>query len=462
MEEPQFIKCEPTADSEESSNFEPNVEFQAEETVNVKVEPDITFVNLKAEDECTEFDGVHDIHEIQGEKEDVGNGDYDASSVLSNEMLPSTFHDNIHNESVTFGIDAGETKDASSSFEPGILNSKAAKRGHLICTICSRGFNRPSNLNAHMLTHSAEKPYSCSICCKGFTRPGRLTAHMLTHTNDLETLQATKPYPCTVCHKRFPHPCHLKKHMLSHTGERPYACTRCNRRFALSGNLKAHMLIHSGVRRHACTICGKAFVRKTHYNEHLLIHTSVKYPCKTCGKLFVRREDTDKNTSPDDEESSKSCPACRKVIVLFQPQISTSPEFVAKKPFICKTCNEEFNSQEDLKEHSTTHTETRTFCCSVCNMSFSTRSILYMHMIVHSDDKPFQCKTCNKSFARRGDLKKHIFTHSGLRPYTCTLCNKTFARRWDLKKHAILHAMENQDLDVKPTEFINVGEAEQL
>ena len=60
-----------------------------------------------------------------------------------------------------------------------------------ICTVCDKGFLRPSSLRTHSLTHSGEKPHSCPVVgCdrhgegKGFSVRSNMTRHVRTRHRD--------------------------------------------------------------------------------------------------------------------------------------------------------------------------------------------------------------------------------------------------------------------------------------
>jgi len=113
-------------------------------------------------------------------------------------------------------------------------------RGY-ICQYCDRRLRNLSELEAHVRTHTGEKPLRCMYCSKAFAHCSNLRAHERTHRGE-------KPYVCTFkgCGRCYAHPSSLKEHRRSHTGERPYACPApdCGRTFTGLSNYRRHRRLH--------------------------------------------------------------------------------------------------------------------------------------------------------------------------------------------------------------------------
>ncbi|XP_066995500.2 zinc finger protein 367 [Anabrus simplex] len=81
------------------------------------------------------------------------------------------------------------------------------------CRYCKRVFPREKSLQAHLRTHTGERPYTCDYpgCSKAFTQSGQLKTHQRLHTGE-------KPFICSEsgCSMRFTH---ANRHCPDH----PYA-----------------------------------------------------------------------------------------------------------------------------------------------------------------------------------------------------------------------------------------------
>jgi len=68
---------------------------------------------------------------------------------------------------------------------------------------------------------------------------------------------------CEVCNRVFPREKSLQAHLRTHTGERPYKCDfgDCGRAFAQSGQLRTHQRLHTGEKPFICAQNGIEFIQ---------------------------------------------------------------------------------------------------------------------------------------------------------------------------------------------------------
>ena len=114
------------------------------------------------------------------------------------------------------------------------------------CGECGKKFKLKLQLNAHMKTHSGEKPekrFECSWpgCPYKCARRSHLDVHMHVHTGE-------RNFPCDwpQCGKSFKVKQKLIEHMRIHNNIRPYVChwPGCHYRCYTSSNLKLHLKVH--------------------------------------------------------------------------------------------------------------------------------------------------------------------------------------------------------------------------
>lgn len=76
--------------------------------------------------------------------------------------------------------------------QAGVARRRKAKRDH-ICPTCSSDFERPSNLAAHVRTHTGERPFPCEVCHKGFQTASNRSRHMKLHRPDSKSKFSVRP-----------------------------------------------------------------------------------------------------------------------------------------------------------------------------------------------------------------------------------------------------------------------------
>lgn len=118
-----------------------------------------------------------------------------------------------------------------------IMNVWRANQKLFICSVCSKGFPRLSQLDEHKATHQPFKPFRCLECGKSFTQKTRLKTHQSVHTGE-------RPFSCKICGKMFSRQDNCLRHERFHSGLKPHSCGQCGKSFTVLGNLKIHQEIH--------------------------------------------------------------------------------------------------------------------------------------------------------------------------------------------------------------------------
>ncbi|XP_059146842.1 zinc finger protein GLIS1-like [Physella acuta] len=105
---------------------------------------------------------------------------------------------------------------------------------------------------------------------RGRPRADVLTALMVEGSSSRSRIR------CNKCGRVFPREKSLQAHLRTHTGERPYTCDYpgCTKAFCQSGQLKTHQRLHTGEKPFACAVDGCAS-RFTHANRHCSQHPFV-------------------------------------------------------------------------------------------------------------------------------------------------------------------------------------------
>ncbi|VDO88698.1 unnamed protein product [Schistosoma mattheei] len=178
------------------------------------------------------------------------------------------------------------------------------------------------------------------------------------------TVSKKSKWICTHCSLSFTRPSHLVDHLRIHTGERPYKCILCGRQFTQASNLRRHLSSHRAWPP-------VSFVTAAASNGH---------------------------------QNSEIVPKNTEVVTN-----STSYRHVSPKIWICRFCDQRFETYIQLRAHIVHHKDKQVYACvfSDCNSSFSSPNSLLNHLLekhrVNRSDK-LACQTCDQKFHGKFDF----------------------------------------------------------
>ncbi|XP_055549815.1 zinc finger protein 37-like [Wyeomyia smithii] len=112
------------------------------------------------------------------------------------------------------------------------------------------------------------------------------------------------------------------------------------------------------------------------------------------------------------------------------------------KTLNCTQCSRTFSDPSKLESHAMRHTGEKTHVCTKCDARFVERSMLRLHMRRHSNDRRYNCETCGKRFMTKSLLNTHNKIHLGEKSHVCSECGKGFTLSWQLKAHSRIHTNE--------------------
>ena len=380
---------------------------------------------------------------------------------------------------------------------------------HIACTKCYRCFTANEELKDHAceqidddllkyrervrsLTHvdgcdkqpdmnGKEKKFPCQKCGRHFPTEAALISHELnghktdsklflcTNGNKLDTSENLKdhickeieenPEKCKMCPRSFKTKTELEEHVKVHYAVEKFTCKICQKHFSTQAALDSHGVVHkaaSSIALFKCIVCGKLFVEKNDIIQHAKIHEK-PHQCVECNKLFPSKYGLHRHMQRyEGKPHGKVCNVCG--IEFDKRKALERHMIVHKKPYHCKSCNNRFETNEELSEHACTNTSakennlrviSRTFNCTVCKEQFKTKALLSKHTCKsESTDgsnpkqtvQAFRCSVCKKLFETKDKLSGHKCESANGKKslpvaYKCNICKQLFPSLNEVSEH---------------------------
>ncbi|XP_061821310.1 zinc finger Y-chromosomal protein 1-like [Nerophis lumbriciformis] len=302
-----------------------------------------------------------------------------------------------------------------------------------LCDACGKTFRCRSALKTHEVIHLGVKPHHCNLCPKAYMRTIDLEHHKKTvHEDGGERTRSAGSLLCDFCGKEFKFRSQLAAHLLTHTDERPHLCEVCGRKFCRQFQLERHKRLHpDGCAEHGtlpCQVCGRRFNTEAMLAAHSRVHTDEKpFRCGVCLRRFMsvaclKRHNTRVHLkmglkTPTFSGTSRApkvfpCSMCGKVFKFPSLLANHAAVHSEERPHSCDMCTRRFRRLSHLKRHRrVVHLDgarpPQTFICHICGKDKKCRSQLARHIIIHTGERPFGCELCGARFNRHGNLQQH-------------------------------------------------------
>ncbi|XP_070535293.1 zinc finger protein 665-like [Ptychodera flava] len=297
------------------------------------------------------------------------------------------------------------------------------------CSICGIILSNFSNVKRHENSHAREKKKPAAS--KGGTQSSDINVGGQLDIRDIGVLvNSTRVKSSHVkCDKKFANAGNVQRHksaMHEIESRKPDPCELCGTECLNLRDLHLHKLeSHQGeglsalekdqLEKCKCSICGKILANFSNMKRHHELHHKIGFQSKL--KQHQRSQHTSRSQRKPTENNK----------------------------WICRECEQSFESQILLRKHYKTH-DNKCYRCEKCGKSFGMKHSLSKHVMCHRYEGQFECPICRKVFAQKWYMQNHLrVTHSTIRPYSCNQCEKSLQVRTSLLSHRrIVHEKDNK------------------
>ena len=154
------------------------------------------------------------------------------------------------------------------------------------------------------------------------------------------------------------------------------------------------------------------------FKNEKLFHIKVEYP--DCTSMDSENDEGQKTSKKKRKSTSTETATKRKRTFIHESTKKT------KGIHICHICQKDFNTLQELSNHSATHLEAE-FKCTVCGRVRKSQKSFENHLRFHHEWYK-TCEQCGKQFKESGQLNNHKKAKHQQRIYACTKCDlQTFS-----------------------------------
>nr|XP_051676201.1 RE1-silencing transcription factor [Oryctolagus cuniculus]XP_051676202.1 RE1-silencing transcription factor [Oryctolagus cuniculus]XP_051676203.1 RE1-silencing transcription factor [Oryctolagus cuniculus] len=118
----------------------------------------------------------------------------------------------------------------------------------------------------------------------------------------------------------------------------------------------------------------------------------------------------------------------------------------SKGPIRCDRCGYNTNRYDHytahLKHHTRAGANERVYKCIICTYTTVSEYHWRKHLRNHFPRKVYTCGKCNYFSDRKNNYVQHVRTHTGERPYKCELCPYSSSQKTHLTRHMRTHSGE--------------------
>ncbi|XP_022667301.1 zinc finger protein 497-like isoform X2 [Varroa jacobsoni] len=129
------------------------------------------------------------------------------------------------------------------------------------CSHCPRKFVTETQLAEHERTlHKLQATLFCKYCRRPYANESKHRKH--------EESGVCLQRRCKICWRQCKSPSDYEAHVRTHSDERPFACEICDKHFNKEVNLVRHRLVHKGL-RYNCMVCFNKFLSEAAIHKHM-------------------------------------------------------------------------------------------------------------------------------------------------------------------------------------------------